>query len=153
VQKGRCATHARQADQGTRGTAQQRGYTYRWSQYSQAWLRQHPVCGEQQDGTITAQHGSSCAAQKLTIPAACTDHIVPVSAGGEFWAPANHQSLCLACNTRKANTLERRGSQPATRMPVQSSGTEGLQTAPEGSSSARGFESANQTDGGIKWPA
>jgi 5-methylcytosine-specific restriction protein A len=107
VRSGRCPTHTRQADQGTRGTAQRRGYTYRWSMYSQAWLSHHPVCGEQQDGAISSIHGSQCAAEGRTTPAECTDHIVPVSAGGEFWSAENHQSLCLSCNTRKANTLER----------------------------------------------
>ena len=99
-----------------RQTAHQRGYTTEWSTYSRLRLQQFPICGMQEDGTISGQYGSRCAAEGRTVPAQCTDHIVPLSRGGEMWSTSNHQSLCLACNTAKANSVDR---QPI-RMPVRS---------------------------------
>lgn len=97
---GRCQAHARQRDQ-RRGTAHQRGYTYRWSQYSQAWLRRFPLCGLRVDGLLHDEH-SQCVREGRITAAACTDHILGPKHGGDFWDPQNHQSLCLPCNTRKA---------------------------------------------------
>jgi 5-methylcytosine-specific restriction protein A len=101
VEAGRCSAHARQQDT-ARGTAQQRGYTYRWSQYSQVWLTVHPFCGERADGTMHAEH-SRCWQEGRLVAAECTDHIIPVSRGGDFWHPSNHQSLCIPCNSAKGD--------------------------------------------------
>lgn len=106
VDKGRCAQHERQGDQGTRGTAHQRGYTSTWADYSKRFRQAHPVCGERSDGTYDVIH-SRCQQLGLTVPAECVDHVIPLSQGGSMWDAANHLSLCLACNTWKANTLER----------------------------------------------
>jgi 5-methylcytosine-specific restriction protein A len=106
VARGRCQKHARQADQGTRGTAHERGYTSGWAAYSRAFRKDHPTCGERADGTLDHVH-SRCVQQGLTTPAECVDHTVPVTQGGAFWDPMNHMACCLACNTWKANTLER----------------------------------------------
>ena len=106
VTKGYCPTHARERDQGTRGTANERGYTYRWSQYSAARLSRLPICGMREDGTLDAVH-SRCVQEHRTTRAECTDHIIPLRQGGDMWNPENHLSLCLACNTWKASTLER----------------------------------------------
>ncbi len=92
VKKGRCPKHARQVDQGTRGTAQQRGYTYQWNLYSKNRLRQFPLC-------------VMCEQQGLTTPATCTDHIIPLCQGGDMWDPTNHQSLCTRCNTIKGDRI------------------------------------------------
>jgi 5-methylcytosine-specific restriction endonuclease McrA len=44
-------------------------------------LAEYPLCEQgQREGLIE--------------PAAMTDHITPVDQGGDFWDPANHQSLC-----------------------------------------------------------
>ena len=101
VARGRCATHAREADR-TRGTAEQRGYDARWAAYSRRFRAAHPVCGEQADGRLDPTH-SRCLQAGRVGPAECVDHIIPVSQGGDFWNPANHQALCIACNTAKGN--------------------------------------------------
>lgn len=106
VNRGHCSAHKRQTDQGFRGTAHQRGYTSRWAAYSRRFRLAHPVCGERADGTVDRSH-SRCAQRGLTTPAECVDHIVPLSQGGAPWDPTNHLSLCLACNTWKAATIER----------------------------------------------
>lgn len=108
VVAGRCPPHARQADQGTRGTAQERGYTYRWSLRSERFRAAHPVCGERHDGTLDAVN-SRCVQQGLTTPAECVDHTIPKTHGGTD-DEENLMSACLSCNTWKANTLERRAS-------------------------------------------
>lgn len=100
VERGRCPTHEGRHDR-QRGTAHQRGYTYRWTQYSKAWLALFPLCGMRLDGRMHAEH-SRCAQDSHVTAAECTDHIVSPKHGGDFWDPHNHQSLCLPCNTRKA---------------------------------------------------
>jgi hypothetical protein len=77
-----------------------------WAAYSRAFRKDHPTCGERADGTLDHVH-SRCVQQGLTTPAECVDHTVPVTQGGAFWDPMNHMACCLACNTWKANTLER----------------------------------------------
>jgi 5-methylcytosine-specific restriction protein A len=101
VTKGRCPAHAKQQDR-ARGTAQQRGYDSRWASYSRQFRQEHPTCGERWDGVLDPTH-SKCLQQGRMTPAECVDHIVPVSRGGSFWAPSNHQSLCVACNTAKGD--------------------------------------------------
>jgi 5-methylcytosine-specific restriction endonuclease McrA len=32
------------------------------------------------------------------------DHIIPVSQGGSFWDPTNHQPLCGKCHSAKTMT-------------------------------------------------
>lgn len=103
VQRGKCAVHAKAADL-SRGTAQERGYDSRWAAYSRLFRSEHPVCGEQHDGTLDPTH-SRCLQAGRTTPATCVDHIVPVSRGGSFWAPTNHESLCGPCNTAKGDRL------------------------------------------------
>ena len=60
-----------------RGTVHQR-YTYRWSEFSKAWLPNHPLCGMRSDGRVNTEHRRptcTCAV------AECTDHIIPMSMG------------------------------------------------------------------------
>lgn len=104
IESGRCRQHETERER-RRGSAAARGYDYRWSRYSQAWLRKHPRCGERQDGQLYPEH-SRCLQSGRVVEAECTDHIKAVKQGGAFWDPANHQSLCLACNTAKANERE-----------------------------------------------
>lgn len=100
VSKGHCDSHARQQDT-ARGTAQERGYDYQWSLYSQSWRQQHPFCGERMDGLSYRQHRrADCVGD---VPANVVDHIRPMSKGGSKWEPGNHQSLCLACNSAKGD--------------------------------------------------
>jgi 5-methylcytosine-specific restriction protein A len=101
---GRCPAHQkerqRQADQ-RRGTAQARGYDYRWALFSAAWRKRFPVCGMRADGQVHVEH-SACAQQgRLTTVDLVTDHITPLAQGGAKFDEANLQTLCLACNTRK----------------------------------------------------
>jgi len=88
-----------------RGTSSARGYTREWAIYSRAWLARHPICGMRQDGGLHIEH-SHCARLGLRTKATCTDHIRAIKAGGARFDPANHQSLCHACNSRKAIDLE-----------------------------------------------
>ena len=100
VKHGRCPAHEKAYDQ-RRGTAQERGYTYEWAKYSKAWLRAHPLCGMRLDGKRHAEH-SACTKAGRRVAAQCTDHIKAVAQGGAMFDAANHQSLCLSCNTTKA---------------------------------------------------
>lgn len=92
-----CEVHQSDADQAykdrdrRRGTAQERGYTYRWAKYSKQYLS-HP------DHQICKLHLPGC-----TLLAECVDHIVPVNGPDDpnFWLESNHQSSCLHCNTIK----------------------------------------------------
>lgn len=104
VTRGHCPVHAR-AREARRGTAHARGYTSTWARYSKAWLLKYPLCGMRLDGLLHEEH-SRCVQAGRTQQAECTDHIRAASQGGAFWHPCNHQSLCLACNTAKANALE-----------------------------------------------
>ena len=70
-----------------RGSAAQRGYTYKWQQYSKQFLKQYPLC-------------AVCGA-----PATVTDHIVPHKGDRDlFWDRFNHQPLCKRCHDRKTAT-------------------------------------------------
>lgn len=95
-----CATHTKQADR-QRGTAHERGYDYRWSQFSQWWLGHYPLCGMRADGRIHLEHRRSIC--QGDVFAECTDHIVPMSRGGEQYDEQNLQSLCIRCNSAKGN--------------------------------------------------
>jgi 5-methylcytosine-specific restriction protein A len=69
-----------------RGTAAQRGYGSRWQRYRKSYLVEHPLCIN---------------FKECHNPAAVVDHIVPVSKGGAFWDPSNHQPMCEPCHDRK----------------------------------------------------
>jgi 5-methylcytosine-specific restriction enzyme A len=99
VSKGRCVQHAKAKDQ-ARGTAQDRGYDYAWSQYSRDFRAKFPLCGMRIDGQLHPEH-SICVREGVMTPAEVVDHIVSMSRGGSKWDPNNHQSLCRACNTAK----------------------------------------------------
>lgn len=99
VRSGRCAKHAKVQDK-ARGTAQERGYDYLWSKYSQDFRQQYPICGMRIDGQLHREH-SVCVQEGRTTPAECVDHIVSMRDGGSKWNPMNHQSLCHRCNTVK----------------------------------------------------
>jgi 5-methylcytosine-specific restriction endonuclease McrA len=58
-----------------------------------------------QDGALHAEH-SRCVQEGRRVRATCTDHIRAIRDGGAVFDPANHQSLCGACNRRKAIAYE-----------------------------------------------
>lgn len=94
VTTGYCDKHAKQyriQEDMKRGTANQRGYTYRWSKYSK-WFLSQP-------------ENVFC---KLQLPgcdniAQCVDHIKPHSGPNDplFWDRNNHQAACIHCNSVK----------------------------------------------------
>ena len=93
VVRGRCAEHARQTMREVdvrRGTFRQRGYDERWRKLSKMRLREFPMCADP-----FGRHDS------IGCFADCTDHIVPLWAGGELLDPNNLQSLCTPCNLLK----------------------------------------------------
>lgn len=83
-----------------RATARERGYSSRWDTYARDWLLRYPWCGMRQDGQLHAEH-SACARRGDKVPARVVDHIRSMVSGGDVFDPANHQSLCVACNTKK----------------------------------------------------
>jgi 5-methylcytosine-specific restriction endonuclease McrA len=93
TQGNRCAAHQRPS-------AQARGYTSAWAVYARDWLRRYPWCGMRHDGLFHGEH-SQCARGGRRVRARVVDHIKPLSSGGALLDPANHQSLCASCNTRK----------------------------------------------------
>jgi 5-methylcytosine-specific restriction endonuclease McrA len=70
------------------------------ARYSRAWLQTFPWCGQQQDGQLHSTH-SRCVQRGLRTRATVTDHIRALRDGGARDDPANHQSLCTACNVAK----------------------------------------------------
>jgi 5-methylcytosine-specific restriction enzyme A len=84
-----------------RPSARARGYSPAWDRYSKDWLARFPFCGMRGDGRFHADE-SLCVQQGRRERATVTDHIVPLASGGALFDPANHQSLCTSCNTRKA---------------------------------------------------
>ncbi len=106
----RCAFHRQQAQRQSdvrRGTAQERGYTYRWSQTSQQHLKFYPLCGMRSPDAYTDGWRGECHDLGRMRAATCTDHIHPHKGNATvFWDPRNRQSLCGRCNTLKAIRFE-----------------------------------------------
>jgi 5-methylcytosine-specific restriction protein A len=103
-QGGRCDAHRKakqqQADK-WRGSAQERGYDSEWATFSANWRRQHPVCGMRADHQLHFDHSRCAREGRLNGKDLVTDHIVPLSDGGEKFDESNLQTLCRACNTAK----------------------------------------------------
>lgn len=72
-----------------RGSSSQRGYGYKWQQYSRAYRAKHPLCHLK----LTDCTGLSEA----------VDHIVPVNGAADplFWRADNHQAVCKSCHSVK----------------------------------------------------
>lgn len=79
-----------------RGTANQRGYKWRWQQASKAFLL---LPGNQ----ICMLHLHGC-----TLIARCVDHIDPPSGPNDplFWDTTNWQAACVHCNSVKGHTKQ-----------------------------------------------
>lgn len=96
VQRGLCdGCLAAGVGRETRPTAAQRGYGYRWQKASAGFL-----AGKLCVGFPVGSHGV------VLVPAAHTDHIVPVDGPGDplFWDRSNWQPLCGECHGRKTAT-------------------------------------------------
>jgi 5-methylcytosine-specific restriction endonuclease McrA len=97
VEKGRCPTHERQADR-SRGTAQQRGYSYGWAKYSARFRRTHPLCGDK-DADAYLSTASQCRREGRVSASVVTHHIRPHRPNPElFMDHRNHEALCERCH-------------------------------------------------------
>lgn len=85
VKSGKCERHSKQAQQkqdDRRGSANERGYNYRWQKARLTYLRQHPLCVE-------------CERAGKIVPATVVDHVTPHKGDQSlFWDVSNWQSLC-----------------------------------------------------------
>lgn len=74
-----------------RGGSRERGYTWKWDQYSRRYLMRP-------ENQTCKLHLPGC-----TLLATCVDHIVAVTGPDDprFFDPTNHQSSCSHCNTVK----------------------------------------------------
>jgi 5-methylcytosine-specific restriction protein A len=82
----RCKPGAEKEEDRRRGTARERGYTRPWDKYSKWYLKQPDNLFCRKCGALSE----------------CVDHIKPCPPNSrEFWDPANHQPLCIACNSAK----------------------------------------------------
>jgi 5-methylcytosine-specific restriction enzyme A len=106
-QQGYCDEHkgsrASVRNEAQRGTAAERGYDWRWAQYSKARLRREPLCiglRLRPGGPVVINTHP-----ELIVGATLTDHIVPHKGDKTlFWDPNNHQSGCDACHNVKTAT-------------------------------------------------
>jgi 5-methylcytosine-specific restriction endonuclease McrA len=68
----------------------------RWRKASERHRQREPLCRE-------------CKTQGRITVGAVTDHIVPISQGGDPWDENNHQTLCQPCHNRKRQRESRAG--------------------------------------------
>lgn len=104
----RLAPHTPGSWRNDKRTSHQRGYTYRWQQYREVWLRKHPLCGDRIHGSCPTH--SRCVQAGLATPGTDVDHITP-HRGDEalFWDENNHQTLCGTCHDSFKPQFERTG--------------------------------------------
>lgn len=81
-----------------RGTAAERGYTSKWTEYSRRFRKEHPLC-------------VMCLGRNQIKPSQHVDHIIPVNGKDDpnFWKLENHQALCHTCHNEKTRTQDKRG--------------------------------------------
>ncbi|WP_459997296.1 hypothetical protein, partial [Paradesulfitobacterium aromaticivorans] len=91
-----CPEHAKQERQRydrQRGSAHERGYTYRWYKYSKWFLSQpeNVFCKLQLPGCTNLSE--------------CVDHIQAHNGPNDplFWDSNNHQAACIHCNSVKGH--------------------------------------------------
>jgi 5-methylcytosine-specific restriction enzyme A len=100
--RGRCATCAYAYDR-LRGTAQERGYDYRWSKYSASFRAAHPFCGDK-DADAYQSTTSRCAREGRVTLATVTNHIRAHKGDpARFWDRRNHESTCKSCHDAVVN--------------------------------------------------
>lgn len=105
---GKCDVHRKalqQQDTQRRGTAQERGYDYRWSQLSAKWKRTHPFCGMRADMQLHPDHSRCVQHGRMNNEDLVTDHILAKKDGGTD-EESNLQTLCQDCNKWKAIQFE-----------------------------------------------
>jgi 5-methylcytosine-specific restriction protein A len=87
-----CEAHQGETDRAKdarRGTAAERGYTYRWAKARRTFLKRYPLCAE-------------CQRQGRVTPATVVDHIVPHRGDQAlFWDRNNWAALCKYHHDRK----------------------------------------------------
>lgn len=85
-----------------RGSAAERGYTWRWTQYRRVFLSKYRLCGDRPDGAPVTSD-SKCALAQRVVAATVVDHIVPASGPHDptFFRPECHQALCAPCHNAK----------------------------------------------------
>lgn len=89
---GHCPAHRRQRDR-ARGSRHERGYDNPWAEFSKKRLARFPWC-------VGYPKGAHEPGRKL---AEVTDHIISIKQRPDLrFAEENLQSLCTACNLRKA---------------------------------------------------
>lgn len=64
-------------------------HTTIWRKTSKAYRQEHPLCEE-------------CAKKGKYVPCDVTDHITPISQGGDPFDWENLQALCQKCHNRKS---------------------------------------------------
>ena len=103
VDDGYCAEHLDQAPKKIidreRGTANNRGYNYRWQQERKRFLMFNPLCVQ-------------CDADGNVVTATVVDHIIPHRGDQQlFWDRSNWQSLCKLHHDRKTATQDSKFAQ------------------------------------------
>jgi 5-methylcytosine-specific restriction protein A len=95
---GRCDQHKRveaRALDARRGSSSERGYSYKWQQAREGFLRAHPLCVRHE-------------ARGEVVAATVVDHITPHKGDKAlFWQRANWQPLCKRCHDIKTMTEDR----------------------------------------------
>jgi 5-methylcytosine-specific restriction protein A len=84
-----------------RPNSNERGYTSQWDKAKEHHLREYPLCVCcLAQGIVTGSRGR--AGNRV-------DHIVPADMAPElFWEPSNYQTLCLDCDLRYKQPIEKR---------------------------------------------
>lgn len=86
----------READE-RRGSARERGYTWRWDKASKTHLGHHPLC-------------AYCALEGRIEPATLVDHLYPHAVyEGVFWLTHWWVSACKPCHDGFKQAIERKG--------------------------------------------
>lgn len=99
--KGTFKSHSEQ----TRGSASERGYTWRWHTYTVSFKAAHPWC---------VRH----LAIGRVVPTEHVDHIERVDGPNDprFWNEEQHQGLCASCHSTKTDA-ENRGARFTIEVP------------------------------------
>ena len=63
----------------------------KWRNISKQFRINNPLCAQ-------------CQKEGRTTPSQVTDHIKPISQGGDAWDANNYQALCIECHNKKSRT-------------------------------------------------